>query len=204
MDSIVLLYNKDIDKVVKGKVTYYDDWFDKWKRGEKGEILSIEFADGETPFGLKKEDIQTVYDKADKKFKEKMGINYEDFCEGGAPSYKEVLKKIEGKKLEQNRGLRAKSGVIDDFASKDDIEKLKEEVKKAEEKLAKLKKRKEFLKMEEELRKNGKIKLDKLLGEIENEKKVADITKRLSKIAEEYVVDKEILRKAMEKIKQDQ
>ena len=78
---------------------------------------------------------------------------------------------------------------------------MKEEVKKAEEKLAKLKKRKEFLKMEEELRKNGKIKLDKLLGEIEDGEKVADITERLSKIAEEYVVDKETLRKAMEKAK---
>ena len=201
MDSIVLLYNKELDKVVKGKVTYYEDWFDKWKRGEKGEILSIEFENGETPFGLEKKDIQKVYDQVDEKFKEKMGINYEEFCEGGAPSYKEVLKKIEGKKLEQNRGLRAKSGVIDDFASKDDIEKLKEEVKKAEEKLAKLKKRKEFLKMEEELRKNGKIKLDKLLGEIKDEEKVADVAEKMSKIAEEYVVDKETLREAIEKIK---
>lgn len=164
MDSIVLLYNKEMDKVVKGKVTYYKDWFDKWKRGEKWEILSIEFENGETPFGLEKEDIQGVYDQVDEKFKEKMGINYEEFCDWGAPNYEDFMKKVKEKRFKQiQNGVRAKNGV-------DEIEKLKEEVKKAEEKLAELEKREKFLKMEEELRKNGKIKLDKLLGEIEDKK----------------------------------
>lgn len=89
MDSIVLLYDKG--KVIKGKVTFYENWYEGWKAGKgNGEIMAIEFDEGEAPAGLTKEDIKSVYDQADREFKNKMGINYEEFCKIGKPSYKEM------------------------------------------------------------------------------------------------------------------
>lgn len=92
MDSIVLFYDKYAGKCVKGKVTYYENWYEEWKLGiGNGEIISIEFEDGDTPVFLSKEDIKSVYDQADEKFKEKMGVSYEEFCDAGKPSYKQVM-----------------------------------------------------------------------------------------------------------------
>lgn len=91
MDSIVFFYDKG--KVIKGKVTYYEDWYEKWKAGLSGvEMMSIEFNEDEAPTGLTKEDFQGVYDQADEEFKDKMGVSYEEFCQAGEPSYKEIMK----------------------------------------------------------------------------------------------------------------
>ena len=48
MDNIVLFYDKNAGKCVKGKVTYYENWYEEWKLGiGNGEIISIEFEDGD-------------------------------------------------------------------------------------------------------------------------------------------------------------
>lgn len=92
MDSIVLFYDKNAGKCVKGKVTYYENWYEEWKMGiGNGEIISIEFEDGDTPAYLSKDDIKNVYNQADEKFKEQMGVSYEEFCAVGKPSYKEIM-----------------------------------------------------------------------------------------------------------------
>lgn len=63
VDSIVLFYDKHAGKCVKGKVTYYENWFKEWKQGiGNGEIISIEFDEGDTPAYLSKDDIKKVYD----------------------------------------------------------------------------------------------------------------------------------------------
>lgn len=89
MDSIVLLYDKG--KVIKGKITFYENWYEDWKAGNgTGEIMAIEFDEGEAPARLTKEDIKSAYDQADEEFKNKMGISYEEFCRMGKPNYKEM------------------------------------------------------------------------------------------------------------------
>ncbi len=106
MDSIVLFYDKNAGKCVKGKVTYYENWYEEWKQGiGNGEIISIEFEDGDTPAYLSKEDIKNVYNQADEKFKEKMGISYDEFCAVGKPSYKEIM---EYQKEEEERRKKEK------------------------------------------------------------------------------------------------
>lgn len=106
MDSVVLFYDKYKDKVFKGKVTYYENWYEDWKKGiGNGEIVSIEFKD-DAPSQLGREDIKNVYDQADEKFREKMGVSYEDFCNAGKPSYKEI---IEYQKEEERRKNQIKT-----------------------------------------------------------------------------------------------
>ena len=105
MDSIVFFYDKG--KVIKGKVTYYEDWYEKWKAGLSNvEMMSIEFDEDEAPTGLTKEDFQGVYDQADEEFKNKMGVSYEEFCQAGEPSYKEII-------TTAANGLQAQNEVID-------------------------------------------------------------------------------------------
>lgn len=104
MDSIVLLYDKG--KVIKGKITFYENWYEDWKAGYgNGEIMAIEFDEGEAPMGLTKEDIQNVYDQADREFKNKMGVSYEEFCEAGKPTYKQIM---EYQKEEEERRKKEK------------------------------------------------------------------------------------------------
>lgn len=218
MDSIVLLYDRG--KIIRGKVTYYEDWYERWKAGlSDGEIMSIEFNEDETPIGLTKEDIQGVYDQADREFKNKMGVNYEEFCRAGKPSYREVMEAKsaddELKFKQVQNGVRPdRKPIIEIMADTAEVKRQLDELKnKLDE---------ESKKYQRGLRAKGnfiedstgldledvKALFDSLYveeSEVKNDKeKATDAAyERLNKIAEEYVVHKEILKEAMKKEKKN-
>lgn len=145
MDNVVMLFN-DNGKVVVGRVTYHENWYEDWKKGiGNGEIVSIEFDEGETPSGLTKEDIQSVYDQVDKKFKEKMGVNYEQFCAAGKPTFKEVMKAREEKQeLDMKQiscGVRPKKAPIIEIMA--DTQQVQKEIEVLRKKLEETKRIKE-------------------------------------------------------------
>ena len=218
MDSIVLLYDRG--KIVRGKVTFYEDWYEKWKAGlSDGEIMSIEFNEDETPIGLTKEDIQGVYDQADKEFKNKMGVSYEEFCRAGKPSYREVIEAKnaddELKFKQVQNGVRPdRKPIIEIMADtaevKRQLDELKDKLNKESEKYQRgLRAKGNFIEDSTGLNlEDVKALFDSLYveeSEIKNDKeKATDAAyERLSKIAEEYVVHKEILKEAMKKEKKN-
>lgn len=218
MDSIVLLYDRG--KIVRGKVTFYEDWYEKWKAGlSDGEIMSIEFNEDETPLGLTKEDIQGVYDQADREFKNKMGVSYEEFCRAGKPSYREVIEAKnaddELKFKQVQNGVRPdRKPIIEIMADtaevKRQLDELKNKLDKESEKYQRgLRAKGNFIEDSTGLNlEDVKALFDSLYveeSEVKNDKeKATDAAyERLNKIAEEYVVHKEILKEAMKKEKKN-
>ena len=218
MDSIVLLYDRG--KIVRGKVTFYEDWYEKWKAGlSDGEIMSIEFNEDETPIGLTKEDIQGVYDQADKEFKNKMGVSYEEFCRAGKPSYKEVIEAKnaddELKFKQVQNGVRPdRKPIIEIMADtaevKRQLDELKNKLNEESEKYQRgLRAKGNFIEDSTGLNlEDVKALFDSLYVEEsevkgDKEKAIDAAYERLNKIAEEYVVHKEILKEAMKKTEQN-
>lgn len=76
--QIVLFADKN-GKVYRGKVTYYDDWYKKHLAGEDAKIFDVEFDKENMPDELRDCDIPQVIKYAQKDFKEKTGMTWEEF-----------------------------------------------------------------------------------------------------------------------------
>lgn len=74
----------------RATVTWYDDWFDEFKKNEPCKILELEFDEDETPENLIPEQIEKIYEEGRDKFREKFGIDIEDYFLIGSPSYSAI------------------------------------------------------------------------------------------------------------------
>lgn len=93
--EVVLLSSGD-GLFYAGHVKYNDNWFEEYQEGKSPALLEIVFSEDKVPDYLVKEDIPEVVEYANKEFKDKMGITWEEYCE------------------RPERGLRRKANIIDE------------------------------------------------------------------------------------------
>lgn len=106
--NIVMFQSKD-GKVYAGNVIYHDNWYDEWEKGKNPAIVEVIFDENNVPEDLQPENIPEVIDHCNHDFKSKIGMTWEEWFAQGCPSYEQMYGKGH-----YERGLRAKSGVIDD------------------------------------------------------------------------------------------
>lgn len=142
-------YNK---RIYAGEVHYNDNWFNEWKEGKEPSLLYIQFKDEDVPPKLYESNIPEIIDYANREFKSKIGMTWEEFCNSGSPEYKEIKEQVdkilEDKAKAKVRGLRAKAGILDDapVGIKIDVklDEAKEKLRELEEEIKKLDKENDY------------------------------------------------------------
>ena len=81
----ILVNDKGVIK--RATITWYDDWFDKYKKNEECKIFDIMFDVDDVPKNLRPEQIKKVYEEGRDIFREKFGIDIEDYSKIGSPSF---------------------------------------------------------------------------------------------------------------------
>lgn len=78
----IVIFRSEIDgKVYAGKVIYYEDWYKKHLANKDAKIFDIKFDKNNMPKELRDYDIPQIIDYAQKDFKEKTGMTWEEFNE---------------------------------------------------------------------------------------------------------------------------
>lgn len=141
----IVMFEACDKRIYAGEVHYNDNWFNEWQEGKEPSLLYIQFKDEDVPPGLYEENIPEIIDYANKEFKSRIGMTWEEFCISGSPRYEEIKEQVdkilENKVRSKIRGLRAKAGVIDDAPAgikldikldeaKEKLRELEEEIKK--------------------------------------------------------------------------
>lgn len=76
----ILLFQGSDGIVRCGKVIFYEDWYEKHKRGETGKIFDVIIEDED--YLLREEDIKGVIEWGKEEFKNKTGVSWEDYENG--------------------------------------------------------------------------------------------------------------------------
>ena len=75
----IVLFADESGHVYRGKVTYFDDWYERHLAGEDSKIFDVEFDEGDVPDKLRDCDIPRVMSYARHDFYEKTGMTWEEF-----------------------------------------------------------------------------------------------------------------------------
>ena len=125
--NVVMFQSKD-GKVYAGNVIYHEDWYDEWKKGKNPAIIEVIFDENNVPEDLQPENVPEIIDYCNHDFKDKIGMTWEEWSAQGCPNYEQIYGKGH-----YERGLRAKSGVIDDGYGWLEFNKKLKELKEKEE-----------------------------------------------------------------------